>query len=39
MQSHKPRIRKAHGLWFCYSADRKMGCGYTPLEAYEEWAK
>jgi hypothetical protein len=39
----KPRIRKRHGVWVCSSWSlgfplNVMGHGYTPTEAWCDWA-
>lgn len=40
----KPRLRLRRGIWTCtdvvirFAADmRRVGHGYTPLEAYVDW--
>lgn len=43
--SMKPRIRKRHGVWVCSTRSmfggrsRIMGHGYTPTEAWCDWAR
>jgi hypothetical protein len=35
---NKPHLRKHKGVWSCFKLDtRRVGCGYSPKEAYEEW--
>jgi len=37
----KPRIIKISGLWRCRCYDTpfiRIGIGFTPLQAYEDWA-
>jgi hypothetical protein len=34
----KPRIRKINGLWHCaFLIVGRVGFGYTPRLAYEDW--
>lgn len=34
----KPHLRKNYGVWTCFTlASRRVGCGYTPQDAYQEW--
>lgn len=39
----KPLINLRFGIWGCFSGtcmqDFVIGCGNTPQEAYEEWAR
>jgi len=39
----KPRLRFSNFVWRCFlpypygRADRRVGYGYTPAEAYKDW--
>jgi hypothetical protein len=33
----KPRLFKLHMLWYCMSDAGKVGLGYSPADAYDEW--
>ena len=38
----KPRLIKIHGVWHCgimYMRVGRIGEGFTPKEAYDDWAK
>lgn len=35
----KPHIKKIYGLWYCRAqSSRRIGLGYTPSQAYKDWA-
>lgn len=34
----KPRLIKIDGLWCCKRWGDKTGIGYTPRQAYQDWA-
>ena len=34
----KPNLRKIAGLWYC-RCEQVTGLGYTPNDAYGDWAK
>jgi len=35
----KPRLFKSRSLWYCLgSSGPRLGIGYTPAQAYEDWA-
>jgi hypothetical protein len=35
----KPRIYKKNGLWFCRLWAWRVGIGYSPRAAYEDWKR
>lgn len=35
----KPRLFKRGWLWYCVAQDQLGGLGFTPAEAYAEWAR
>lgn len=33
----KPRIIKLQGIWHCGVPNKRIGVGYTPRQAYQDW--
>ncbi|MDB5887034.1 MAG: hypothetical protein JWR74_3205 [Polaromonas sp.] len=33
----KPRLFKFNKLWYCMTNVGKVGLGFTPTDAYDEW--